>query len=122
MIERANAASAQRGDIVLVARDGRLFAHRLLKTPGLSQSSGILTQGDSMPIPDPPIDEDKRLGRVTYIVRGGKSIEPRTTLRFAEPAIATLAQRSEIAARMVVGVHGLRRPAANQNPINKVER
>src|SRR5271157_1377561 len=37
------------GDIVLVARDGRFFIHRLIE----KHNSGWITRGDSLPQPDP---------------------------------------------------------------------
>lgn len=114
IIERVNAESTDKGDIVLVGRDGRLFAHRLLDKH--REASFLQTRGDSMPQPDPPVSECKLLGRVSFIIRRGRAIEPRRKLRFPQRAVAALVQRSEIAARVVVGVHGLRSAARIQEP------
>jgi signal peptidase len=113
IVERAQAASTREGDIVLVGREGRLFAHRLMGKQG-GRPSNILTRGDSMATADAPVDEEQLLGRVSFIVRNGKCIEPRRTLRISERAVAALVQRSDVAARVVVSVHGLRQDASNQ--------
>lgn len=103
IIERLHFAEVTRGDIVLFGRDRRLFAHRVLKNRG----SAMVTRGDSMPAPDPPVSENEFLGRVSSIVRNGRHIEPRRVLRAGEHAIASLVQRSEIVARVVLGVRRL---------------
>ncbi len=61
-----------------------------------------------MPAPDPVVQNSELLGRVSLIVRNGKSIAPRRNQSFSERAVAALVRRSEIAARVVVGVHGAR--------------
>ncbi len=109
MFERVDPALLSEGDIVLVDRDRRLFAHRLVAKN--LQNSGILTRGDAMRAPDPRVDEKKLLGKVSFILRNGRCIEPRKTLRVSERAVAALVQRSEIAARVVMGVHNLRQPS-----------
>jgi len=103
LIERVDPKAVPEGDIVLFGRDRRLFAHRVLK----NERSVLVTRGDSMRTPDSPVDETEFLGRVSSIVRNGKWIKPRRTLRVQKRAIAALVQRSELAARVVVSVHRL---------------
>jgi signal peptidase I len=103
IVERVDSAEVPEGEIVLFRRDRRLFAHRVVK----NQSDGLVTRGDSMRTPDSPVHENEFLGRVSSIVRNGRRIEPRRTLRTGERAIASLVQRSELAARVVVGVRGM---------------
>jgi signal peptidase I len=103
VVERLDSAELAEGDIVLFGRDRRLFAHRVVK----KENSVLVTRGDSMPTVDSPVGQSEFLGRVSSIVRNGRHIEPRRTLRVEERAIASLVQRSEIAARVVVGVRGL---------------
>lgn len=99
-IERVDSAEVAEGDIVLFVRDRRLFAHRVVK----NQKPVLVARGDSMCAPDSPIEEWEFLGRVSSIVRNGRSIEPRKTLGTGERAIASLVQRSEVAAHIVVSV------------------
>ena len=103
IVERVNFAEVAKGDIILFGRGRRLFAHRVVK----NHSSTMVTRGDSMPASDSPVSENEFLGRVSSIVRNGKCTELRRSLHARERAIASLVQRSEIAARVVVRVHGL---------------
>jgi len=114
IIERTDFSSAQRGDIVLISRDGRLFAHRLVdKTDGPQQST-VVTKGDSMAKADPVIERDKLLGRVSLIERDGEVLRPSRKLRASQCAVAALAQRSEIASRVVLGIRALRSLATDR--------
>jgi len=106
VIHRAASRDVSKGDIVLFSRDRRLFAHRVVSAS--LERSGILTRGDAMPAPDPIVHEDDLLGKIFFIVRNGKCIAPRQPRR-SERAIAALVRNSTIAARVVVGVHGLQR-------------
>lgn len=67
-----------------------------------------------MATPDSPIERDEILGRVVSIVRNGKSLQPRTSLRVHERVVAGLVRRSELAARVLVGARGLLRAQVNQ--------
>jgi hypothetical protein len=107
MIERADSEAVSEGDIVLCARNRGFSAHRVVSKS--AQDSAILTRGDAMCRPDPLVSHHDLLGRVAYIVRNGRCIEPSKTLRLSERAVAALVQHSDIAARVVVGVHGLQR-------------
>lgn len=66
------------GSIVLLRRDGRLYAHRLLALT----AEGLLTQGDSMPQPDPPTPLDDFLGVLVGQQRAGREIAVSSTPRF----------------------------------------
>jgi signal peptidase I len=108
LIERLGFSDTEPGDIVLIGRDGRLFAHRLVdKNDGPEQSS-VVTRGDSMPMPDPVVQRDNILGRVSLIERDGEALRPTRKLRLSHRAVAALAQRSEIASRVVMGIHARR--------------
>ncbi|HEY1677787.1 MAG TPA: S24/S26 family peptidase [Candidatus Sulfotelmatobacter sp.] len=105
LVERYESREVAKGDIVLFSRDRRLFAHRALRS---GSRSGVLTQGDAMPAPDPPVQGEEVLGKVIRISRNGKHIQPRKWMRFRDRAVAACVQRSEVAARLIVSVHGLR--------------
>jgi signal peptidase I len=110
VIESASSNSVCEGDIVLFGRDRRLFAHRVVTKPSQPGDSRVVTRGDAMPAADSPLAEDELLGKVSVIVRNGRCIAPSRSLRFSERAVAALIRRSEIAARVVVGAHGLQNP------------
>jgi signal peptidase I len=112
LVERASSDEVSEGDIVLYGRDRRLVVHRVVRK--VSPGSGILTRGDAMPRPDPLVSGNDVLGRISSILRNGKCIEPGRTLRFSSRAVAALVQRSVFAARVVVGIHGMRQTSEVQ--------
>jgi signal peptidase I len=111
LVERASSNAVSEGDIVLYGRDRRLFAHRVVTKSGQPGDRHVVTRGDAMPAPDTPVTEDELLGKVSFILRNGKCIEPGKSLRFSERAVAALVRNSEIAARVIVGVHGMHQAA-----------
>jgi signal peptidase I len=98
IVKRVDFSKVAEGEIVLFRRNRRLFAHRVVRSEG----SDIVTRGDSMAAPDSPVEKDEIMGRVSSIIRRGKSLQPRTSLRIGERVIADLVQRSEFAARLLV--------------------
>jgi len=107
VVERVGGDVVSAGDIILFSRHQRLFAHRVVAKEGIG-AAGILTRGDAMPQADPPVADGDLLGRVCAILRNGKHIEPVKTRSFSQRAVAALVRNSEVAARVVVGVHGMR--------------
>ena len=63
---------------------------------------------------DPPVGDNQVLGRISFILRNGRCIEPSRTLSLQDRMSANLARRSEIAARIIVGIHNLRQTTPNQ--------
>jgi hypothetical protein len=102
MVERVQPENAAIGDVVLVEREGRLCAHRLVSAVADAENPKWITRGDSMPGPDRPVLANELLGRVTYLIRTGKLIAVSTKLGVAERLVAKVVQRSESAARAVV--------------------
>jgi hypothetical protein len=105
LVERSESSAVVEGDIVLFSRGRRLFAHRVVER---SSSAELVTRGDAMPSRDPLVGSEEMLGKVVLILRNGKRIKPRKRLHLAERALAAAVRNSEIAARVVVGVHNLR--------------
>jgi hypothetical protein len=104
VIEQVSGHEIAEGDIVLFSRDLRLFVHRVVDR---RNETSIVTRGDAMRVSDSPINENELLGRVVMLLRNGSLIEPRRRLSLWERLIAGAVRRSELAARLVVGVHGL---------------
>ena len=98
IIEPLGSSSVAEGEIVLFDRLLRLVAHRVVR----KEDSRVLTRGDALAVPDAPLDENELMGRVSFILRNGKHIRPRATLRVTERALAALVRRSRIAATVVV--------------------
>ncbi|QSO45461.1 S24/S26 family peptidase [Alicyclobacillus mengziensis] len=65
------------GDVVLyISQNGKLVGHRLLRTVGKPPSLHIVVKGDTNANPDPLIQSDAVLGRLTEIRRGHRVIAP----------------------------------------------
>ena len=105
VIEPARSESVGKGDIVLFRRDGRLFAHRVSGKSGSASDFQIVTQGDGMRNPDPPVSSSQLLGKVSFVVRDGCCLELAQTPRLSMRAVAAVVRRYSWAARVVVGVH-----------------
>jgi signal peptidase I len=114
VIERVESSKVCEGDIVLFGRDRRFFVHRVMRKSGDLVDAEFITCGDAMPAPDSPVFESELMGRVSFILRNRKCFEPARSLTFPERAIAALARRSILAARVVVGVHGIRQASSCQ--------
>lgn len=109
IVQSTTAADVRQGDILLYKRNSRLFAHRVVKKNESEQGAEVLTRGDAMQVSDPVVLDQEVLGRIRLVVRNGRKIEPRKSLTFWERVSAALFMHSEIVARVIVEVHGLRR-------------
>ena len=107
MVEQAKANAVSEGEIVLFVRDRRLFVHRVVTNSHPAAGPQLVTKGDAMPSPDRPISDAELLGKVSSIVRNGRSIEPSRRLRITERGVAALVRSSQTAARMIVGIRGM---------------
>lgn len=84
------------GDIVLYIRQRRLFAHRVISRSGTS----LLTQGDGIAEPDPPVTADELLGNVIEVTRRGKTIRQEPSPSRPARIAAALFRRSASAGRI----------------------
>lgn len=105
VIEPANGESIGKGDIVMFHRDRRLFVHRVLGKSGSDRDAQIVTQGDGMPNPDPPVSGSQLLGKVAFVVRDGRCQRLAKSPGLSMRAVSAVVRRSSSAARVVVGVH-----------------
>jgi hypothetical protein len=78
-VRRQDATEICLGEVILFERDGRLFAHRVVEKVGGPERTLLITQGDGLRAPEPPVGPEELLGRVTAVVRGGRRIDPRFT-------------------------------------------
>ncbi|MGC2549704.1 MAG: hypothetical protein WA437_05545, partial [Candidatus Sulfotelmatobacter sp.] len=64
--------------------------------------------GDALPAPDDrPVEPNELLGRVAYVIRGGKLLELSANLSAAKSLIARIVRRSVPAARAFVYLNRL---------------
>lgn len=104
-IERAPYDSVAEGDIVLFGRDQRFFVHRVAR----KSAAAVVTRGDAMAQADAPIGPDELLGKVRFVMRNGKLLEPKRAPRMMQRAVGAAMRRSEVATRVVAKVHAMRR-------------
>lgn len=112
VLERASIDDVAEGEIVLFHREERFFVHRAGRKA--DDKSELQTRGDAMIRPDAPVKRHELLGKVLWIERNGRCLAPSPRLSWPERAVAAIVQRSETAARIVVGVHSLRRSSQPQ--------
>jgi signal peptidase I len=109
VVERVSQDQVRIGDVVLVGREGRLCAHRVVDKVDDAESHQWITQGDALPVPDRPVAGNELLGRVTYLIRGGKLMTVPAELGVIENVIAKVVRRSVPVARALVYLNRMRR-------------
>jgi SOS-response transcriptional repressor LexA len=92
------------GDIVLIARDGRFFVHRLIEKNDVQW----ITRGDSLPQNDPPVAEVQVLGKVAAIHRKGRGIVPNPRVTPVIRLFAWTLCRWNSARNLALRIHSIR--------------
>lgn len=95
-----SATEAIPGDIILFARQGRLFAHRVIERTIHQGALYWVTRGDRLDHHDPQVSSHELLGRVTSIQRGNRRIVPRLT--FWGQMASWILRRSEFCTRVLL--------------------
>jgi hypothetical protein len=85
---------------------GRVTAHRVVSHHG----TFLVTQGDSVPQPDPALTAENLLGVVVSIERGGKVFAPALRPSLLARGTAAVLRRSDFAVRVWLRVHLLFSP------------
>jgi signal peptidase I len=68
-VQRAILPEISSGEIVLYAREGRIFAHRAVGRTSDSEHALLITRGDRLRHNDPPVSSSELLGKVISIQR-----------------------------------------------------
>ncbi|MGA2415767.1 MAG: hypothetical protein ABSF59_15050 [Candidatus Sulfotelmatobacter sp.] len=108
VVENVRPNEVRRGDVVVVGRDGKLCAHRVIDAADDAENPQWITQGDALPAPDRPVLAHELLGRVAYLIRAGKCVPVPAELSVIENLIAKIVRRSAPAARALVYLHRIR--------------
>lgn len=74
VVRRAHLEEFRGGDIALVRRGGRLFAHRVVAVERRAGEIQLLTKGDCLGETDPSAAAAEVLGRVRALARGQREI------------------------------------------------
>lgn len=94
-VERTHPREIAPGEIVLYARDGRFFAHRVVRRSQTAQGTLLVTQGDRLQAADAPVSACELLGRVTFIERGRRRVPPRARIGSLEKAVGRILRLSD---------------------------
>jgi signal peptidase I len=108
LVHRRDIGGISTGEIVLFAREGRLFAHRVVSSAGESGGKQVVTQGDALRAPDPPVTSAELLGSVSLVFRAGKWTAPRAGLNLGRFLLATLVRRSTRVAGLLLRLRSIR--------------
>jgi len=93
----------------LFERDGGLCAHRVVdKIEGPAQTC-LITQGEQLPRPDPPVSAPELLGKVTLIERGETRLDPRAGLGLWTRIASRILLHSSLATRLTLHLMASRR-------------
>lgn len=101
------------GEVVLFAREGRLYAHRVVKKLEDRGGALLISRGDALLNEDLPVTAGELLGRVTFILRGRSRIHSQGWPTARGRLLAWLVGHSDSFARLFLLIHALRRRAAN---------
>jgi signal peptidase I len=71
-VRRDDAARIHLGEVVLFLREGRLFAHRVIRKLARDGRAVLITKGDALPRADAPLADAELLGRVFRVRRAGR--------------------------------------------------
>ncbi|MBI3663806.1 MAG: S24/S26 family peptidase [Acidobacteria bacterium] len=71
-VRREEAARIHPGEIVLFVREGRLYAHRVIRKSWHEGRAVLVTKGDALPRADAPLAAGELLGRVFRVRRGAR--------------------------------------------------
>jgi hypothetical protein len=115
-VRRQDIGEVLRGDVVLFAREGRLYAHRVVEKIDDRGNVALISRGDALSEHDPPVSGDELLGRVTSIVRGRSRMDPQRGLGIPAWLAVWCLRHSEFLARLFLHLHALRRRGAAIRP------
>jgi hypothetical protein len=99
-VRRQGVAETLPGQVVLYEREGCFVAHRVVDKIRQKGRTLLVTRGDRLTQPDPPVSQDELLGRITAIQRGNRRIVPRST--FWSRMASWVLCRSEFCTRVVM--------------------
>jgi hypothetical protein len=109
-------ADACHGQIVLCRRDGRFWAHRVIRKWQRGSRFVLTTRGDAHSHEDPSFDEDQLLGRVVSIVRCGKAIDLKRIESLWTRAVRLCVRNSDALAKAMLRRHSLRLRLLGRSP------
>jgi hypothetical protein len=96
------ADAPQVDDIVLVRRNNDFLVHRVVRILTDQPQQMYLLRGDALTQDDPPILRCEILGRVTSLVRAGKSLPIPENITVSQRALRSLVRNSSVATALLL--------------------
>lgn len=93
-VRRSAPVEISSGEIILYAREGRMFVHRVVGRAGGPDNALLITRGDSLRRSDPPVSSSELLGKVISIERGGRQLRTSSSLSSFSSVFVRLLQTS----------------------------
>jgi signal peptidase len=100
------------GDIVLVMRDNRFFAHRLIGKQHDQDCVTLITRGDAVPQNDPPVATSEVLGRVSGVRRGSRILVPSQRVSLFHRVLAWMLCHQDHFRSVALRIHAARLQAS----------
>jgi signal peptidase I len=107
MVSPSDQTSLIKGKIVLLLRDGRLCAHRVVSKLEHQTDPRLLTRGDAHINCDPPFAASEIVGTVMSINRGGREVP--ITSSPARRLLSFGIRHSDLMRRVALKIHSIRR-------------
>ena len=101
-------ADTRQGQIVLCLREGRFWAHRVIRKWREGNRVLLATRGDAHSHEDPSLDERQFLGRVVSVVRYGKALDIAQIEDFWTRLVCFGVRNSSSLAKTLLRRHSLR--------------
>jgi hypothetical protein len=109
LIVRSQLADRARcGDVALWSREGRFYAHRVVRTGNVDGRTVIVTRGDALSQDDLPVGSDEFLGQVCGVVRRGKCVDLAGSATVGARVFRFLVRRSDGATKWLLRYSSLR--------------
>ena len=115
LIERWPMERLVPGDVVLHKTADRVFLHRLQAVRSCHSGVELITRGDTMLRPDPPVPAERLVGVLVGIHRNGQWVAPSRGMSFRFWIVTEMARRSALFLRMVLRL----RSQPNVNVLNE---
>lgn len=96
------------GDIVLYNRGGEFCVHRIARIFKEGAALFYVLRGDALMDYDPPVAACELLGRVTFLERRGKSLDPNSKTGLFYRAARAIVRRSKFGTVLLLRWHAVR--------------
>ena len=115
-IQRADISEIAVGEVVMYAREARIFVHRVVSRKSGADGSFLVTRGDRLGYDDSPVSSAELLGHAVGLERNGRATAiPRLTEHPILLAIFRASDRTTYAYMRVVSLWARRAKVARAN-------